>query len=37
MKMLDDIKTPGRAEGWLKEQLAKAKIMGFRSSRLQKR
>ena len=30
MKMLDDIKTPDRAEGWLKEQLAKkAKIMGF--------
>ena len=30
MKMLDDIKTPERAEGWLKEQLAKkAKIMGF--------
>ena len=28
--MLDDIKTPDRAEGWLKEQLAKkAKIMGF--------
>jgi 2-methylcitrate synthase/citrate synthase II len=30
MKMLDDIKTPDRAENWLKEQLAKkAKIMGF--------
>ena len=30
MKMLDDIKTPDRAEGWLKAQLAKkAKIMGF--------
>jgi 2-methylcitrate synthase len=30
MKMLGDIKTPDRAEGWLKEQLAKkAKIMGF--------
>jgi len=30
MKMLDDIGTPDRAEGWLKEQLAKkAKIMGF--------
>lgn len=30
MKMLDDIKTPDRAEGWLKQQLAKkAKIMGF--------
>jgi 2-methylcitrate synthase len=30
MKMLDEIKTPDRAEGWLKEQLAKkAKIMGF--------
>lgn len=30
MKMLDDIKTPDRAEDWLKEQLAKkAKIMGF--------
>src|SRR3979411_582270 len=30
MKMLDDIKTPDRAEAWLKEQLAKkAKIMGF--------
>ena len=30
MRMLDDIKTPDRAEGWLKEQLAKkAKIMGF--------
>ncbi len=30
MKMLDDIKTADRAEGWLKEQLAKkAKIMGF--------
>lgn len=30
MKMLDDIKTPDRAEGWLKEKLAKkAKIMGF--------
>jgi 2-methylcitrate synthase/citrate synthase II len=30
MKMLDDIKTPDRAESWLKEQLAKkAKIMGF--------
>lgn len=30
MKMLDDIKTPDRAEAWLMEQLAKkAKIMGF--------
>jgi 2-methylcitrate synthase/citrate synthase II len=30
MRMLDDIKTPDRAEGWLKNQLAKkAKIMGF--------
>ena len=30
MKMLDDIKTPERAEVWLMEQLAKkAKIMGF--------
>ena len=30
MRMLDDIKTPERAEAWLKEQLAaKAKIMGF--------
>src|SRR6266446_5477147 len=30
MKMLEEIKTPDRAEGWLKEQLAKkAKIMGF--------
>ena len=30
MKMLDDIKTPDRAEGWLKQQLEKkAKIMGF--------
>jgi 2-methylcitrate synthase/citrate synthase II len=30
MRMLDEIKTPDRAEGWLKEQLAKkAKIMGF--------
>jgi 2-methylcitrate synthase/citrate synthase II len=30
MKMLDDIGTPDRAEGWLKEKLAKkAKIMGF--------
>src|SRR5437868_158635 len=30
MKMLDDIKTPDRAEAWVKEQLAKkAKIMGF--------
>jgi 2-methylcitrate synthase len=30
MKMLDEIKTPDRAEAWLKEQLAKkAKIMGF--------
>jgi len=30
MKMLDDIKTPDRAESWLKGQLAKkAKIMGF--------
>jgi 2-methylcitrate synthase len=30
MKMLDEIKTPDRAESWLKEQLAKkAKIMGF--------
>src|SRR4051794_29681714 len=30
MRMLDDIKTPDRAESWLKEQLAKkAKIMGF--------
>ena len=30
MRMLDDIKTPDRAEGWLKTQLAKkAKIMGF--------
>ncbi len=30
MKMLDDIQTPDRAEGWLKAQLAKkAKIMGF--------
>jgi 2-methylcitrate synthase/citrate synthase II len=30
MKMLDDIKTPERAEAWLKERLAKkAKIMGF--------
>src|SRR3954466_8886400 len=30
MKMLDDIGTPDRAEGWLKQQLEKkAKIMGF--------
>jgi 2-methylcitrate synthase/citrate synthase II len=30
MRMLDDIKTPDRAEAWLMEQLAKkAKIMGF--------
>jgi 2-methylcitrate synthase/citrate synthase II len=30
MKMLEDIKTPNRAEEWLKKQLAaKAKIMGF--------
>src|SRR5438477_4919980 len=30
MKMLEDIKTPDRAEDWLKKQLAaKAKIMGF--------
>jgi 2-methylcitrate synthase len=30
MRMLDEIKTPDRAEGWLKKQLAKkAKIMGF--------
>src|SRR6266513_223850 len=30
MRMLDDIKTPERAEQWLKEQLAKkAKRMGF--------
>src|SRR5689334_21801257 len=30
MKMLDEIKTADRAEGWLKEKLAaKAKIMGF--------
>ena len=30
MRMLDEIKTPDRAEGWLKDQLAKkAKIMGF--------
>jgi 2-methylcitrate synthase/citrate synthase II len=30
MKMLDDIGSPDRAEGWLKEKLAKkAKIMGF--------
>ena len=30
MKMLDDIKTPDRAESWLKGRLAKkAKIMGF--------
>jgi 2-methylcitrate synthase len=30
MKMLEDIKTPDRAEEWLKKQLAaKAKIMGF--------
>jgi 2-methylcitrate synthase/citrate synthase II len=30
MRMLDEIKTPDRAEEWLKEQLAKkAKIMGF--------
>jgi 2-methylcitrate synthase/citrate synthase II len=30
MKMLDDIKTPERADAWLMEQLAKkAKIMGF--------
>jgi 2-methylcitrate synthase/citrate synthase II len=30
MRMLDQIKTPDRAEEWLKEQLAKkAKIMGF--------
>src|ERR1700730_6731781 len=30
MKMLEDIKTPDRAEAWLKKQLAaKAKIMGF--------
>jgi citrate synthase len=30
MKMLDEIKTPERAEPWLKEKLAeKAKIMGF--------
>ena len=30
MRMLDDIKTPDRAEGWLKDRLAKkAKVMGF--------
>ena len=30
MRMLDDIKTPDRAEGWLKNRLAKkAKVMGF--------
>jgi 2-methylcitrate synthase/citrate synthase II len=30
MKMLDEIKTPERAESWLKEKIAnKAKIMGF--------
>ena len=30
MRMLDEIKTPDRAERWLKEKLAKkAKIMGF--------
>jgi 2-methylcitrate synthase/citrate synthase II len=30
MRMLDEIKTPDRAESWLKERLAKkAKIMGF--------
>jgi len=30
MRMLDEIKTPDRAEKWLKERLAKkAKIMGF--------
>lgn len=30
MKMLDDIKTPDRAEGWMMNALAKkAKIMGF--------
>jgi citrate synthase len=30
MKMLEEIKTPDRAEEWLKKQLAaKAKIMGF--------
>jgi 2-methylcitrate synthase/citrate synthase II len=30
MKMLDEIKTPDRAESWLKERLAsRAKIMGF--------
>src|SRR5438045_1930424 len=30
MRMLDEIRTPDRAESWLKEQLAKkAKIMGF--------
>src|SRR2546421_1157624 len=30
MKMLEEIKTPDRAEDWLKKQLAaKAKIMGF--------
>ncbi|MEP6937712.1 MAG: citrate/2-methylcitrate synthase [Chthoniobacterales bacterium] len=30
MKMLDEIKTPERAEGWMMEALArKAKIMGF--------
>jgi 2-methylcitrate synthase/citrate synthase II len=30
MRMLDEIKTPDRAEEWLKKQLAKkAKIMGF--------
>jgi 2-methylcitrate synthase/citrate synthase II len=30
MKMLDEIKTPERAEAWLKDKLAKkAKIMGF--------
>lgn len=30
MKMLDEIKTPERAEAWLKDRLAKkAKIMGF--------
>src|SRR5207249_9445917 len=29
-RMLDEIKTPERAEDWLKDQLAKkAKIMGF--------
>src|SRR5437762_8273484 len=30
MKMVDEIKTPDRAEAWLMEKLAaKAKIMGF--------